>query len=206
MAGRGPARKAAGAVADRRNGQQAVQRADGTLVAPRAPTGLPSSVRKAWNELWDSDVAVLLQRSDLAALRRLFLLYAEREHCHDVVTSRRVTKLPLDEALKAGASGELVHELADDGETHTFVLVEHEGRIAIGSQGQQVLSPWARDLRTIDAEIRQLEDRFGLNVRARAALAVTVRPHAAPDVPPPLPPTGPASAAPDPAADVINDF
>jgi hypothetical protein len=159
-------------------------RADGTLQPPRPPPGLPTSVRRAWTELWQSDIAVLLQRSDLAALRRLFLLYAEREHCHEVVTSRRVTKLPLDEAIKSGASGELVHELGDDGEKHSFVLVEHEGRVALGSQGQLVLSPWARELRTIDAEIRQLEDRFGLNVRARAGLQLVVRPPAPPEEPP----------------------
>jgi hypothetical protein len=186
MAGRGPARKPAGAAADKRNGQLVVQRADGTLDPPRPPAKLPATVRKAWDELWASDVAVLLQRSDLAALRRLFLLYAEREACHDVVTKRLVTRIPLAEAVKTGLSGELVHETDDDGETHSFVLVEHDGRVALGSQGQMVLSPYARDLRTIDAEIRQMEDRFGLNVRARAGLQqVVVRPPASPSTPAP---------------------
>lgn len=192
MAGRGFARKSAHSAADKRNGQLVVQRADGTLEPPRPPAGLPAVVRKAWRELWASDIAWQLQRSDLGALRRLFLLYAEREHCHDVVTDRRVTRLPLKDALAAGVAGELVHEIADDGETHSFVVVEHEGRVAIGSQGQMVLSPWARDLRTIDAEIRQLEDRFGLNVRARAALAVIARP-----TPPPAPTPADSEDSPD---------
>jgi hypothetical protein len=205
VAGRGPARKSAGSTADTRNGQQVVVRPNGTLVPPRPPTGLPAAVRKAWAELWSSDVAVLLQRSDLAALRRLFQLYAEREHCHDVVTSRRVTKLPLDEAMKVGASGSLVHELGEDGETHSFVLIEHEGRVALGSQGQMVLSPWARDLRTIDAEIRQLEDRFGLNVRARAGLQLVVRPPEPPgDEPPPQ--AASESAAADDESRIIDAF
>lgn len=204
MAGRGPARKTAGAAADKRNGQQVVQRPDGTLEAPRPPTGLPASVRRAWTELWQSDVAVLLQRSDLAALRRLFLLYGEREHCHEVVTSRRVTRLPLEDAMKSGATGTLVHEIDEDGETHSFVLVEHEGRVAVGSQGQMVLSPWARDLRTIDAEIRQLEDRFGLNVRARAGLQLVVRP---PDpAPTPAAPAAPEEPAADDESRIIDAF
>jgi hypothetical protein len=203
VAGRGFARKTAGTAADRRNGQLVVQRDDGTLEPPRPPTGLPAVVRKAWHELWASDIAWQLQRSDLAALRRLFLLYAEREHCHDVVTDRRVTRLPLKDALSAGIAGELVHEIGDEGETHSFVIVEHEGRVAIGSQGQMVLSPWARDLRTIDAEIRQLEDRFGLNVRARAALAVVARPT---PPPPTVPPEASEDTADDADARVIADF
>lgn len=195
MAGRGAPRKPTGRTADKRNGQLVVQRPDGTLTPPRPPTGLPTVVRRAWQELWASDVAVLLQRSDLAALRRLFLLLAERETCHQAVIERRVTRVPLAEALKVGLTGELVHDLDDQGETHSFVLVEHEGRVGLGSQGQLVLSPWARDLRTIDAEIRQLEDRFGLNVRARAGLQQVVLPPPAPD------PTGAAVTREDPAAD-----
>jgi hypothetical protein len=210
MAGRGPARKPAGAAADKRNGQQLArvgpdgQPAELAVKPPARPRGLPPAVRRAWDDFWSSDIAYLLDRSDLHAVRRLFQLYAEREQCHDHVTSQRVTKLPLEEALKSGASGELVHELDDEGETHTFVLVQHDGRVALGSQGQLVLSPYARDLRTIDAEIRQLEDRFGLNVRARASLAVTVR------TPPPSAPQSPVQppqpAAPDPAEAVINEF
>jgi hypothetical protein len=206
VAGRGPARKPAGAAADKRNGQQAVQRPDGTLEPPRPPTGLPAVVRRAWSELWQSDVAVLLQRSDLPALRRLFQLYAEREQCHDHVTSQRVTKLPLDEALRSGASGELVHELDDEGTTHTFVLVQHDGRVALGSQGQLVLSPYARDLRTIDAEIRQLEDRFGLNVRARANLQLVVRPPAPPEPSGPPTPAGSQGPAADDESRIIDAF
>lgn len=190
MAGRGPARKRAGAVADKRNGQQVVVRPDGTLVPPAPPTTLKAQVKRQWEDLWASDVAVLLQRSDLAAVRRLFLLYQEREDCHADVTRDHVQRIPLPKALELGLTGELVHEINDEGETHSFVIVRHSGRVAIGSQGQMVLSPWARDLRTIDSEIRQLEDRFGLNVRARAALAVTVRPPTPPEPPPPGPSEG----------------
>lgn len=198
MAGRGPARKPAGAAADKRNGKQQLARigADGQpatlgVTIPTKPRGMPAAVRRAWDDFWSSDVAYLLDVSDLYAVRRLFQLYAEREHCHGVVVDRRRTRLPLDVALKAGIAGELEHEIDDEGVTHSFVLVEHEGRVGIGSQGQMVLSPWAKDLRTIDAEIRQLEDRFGLNVRARGALALASRPAPMPPpaTPPPVDPT-----------------
>lgn len=186
MAGRGPARKPTGAVADKRNGKQdsgLVIRPDGTLEKPAAPPGLKAQVKRQWDDLWSSDVAILLQPSDLAAIRRLFLLRQEREDCYAVVTSQRVTRVPLAEAVKTGLTGALVHKLDEQGETHSFVEYQHEGRVGLGSTGQLTLSPWARDLRTIDAEIRQLEDRFGLNVRARAALAVAARQPAPPSVP-----------------------
>lgn len=203
MAGRGPSRKPAGATADKRNGQQSSRvavREDGTLEQPAPPRGLKVQVRRQWDDLWESDVAVLLQRSDLAAIRRLFLLYQEREDCHDQVLRVHEQRVPLKTALELGLTGDLQHEIDDEGETHSFVVVRHDGRVSIGSQGQMVLSPWARDLRTIDSEIRQLEDRFGLNVRARAALAVAVR---RPD--PDGPPQPPASATPAQAdRDLLN--
>lgn len=43
-----------------------------------------------------------------------------------------------------------------------------------GSQGQQVRSPYVRDLQAAQAELRQLEDRFGLSPRARLSLGVVL--------------------------------
>ena len=193
MAGRGPARRPTGATADKRNGVQPLDvRPDGSLEKPRAPSGLKAQVKRQWDDLWAADVAVLLQRSDLAAIRRLFLLYQEREDCHEQVQRTHQQRVPLKTALELGLTGELQHEIDDDGATHTFVVVRHDGRVSIGSQGQMVLSPWARDLRTIDGEIRQLEDRFGLNVRARGALAVAARQPPAPPAPPAPGASGPA--------------
>lgn len=42
-----------------------------------------------------------------------------------------------------------------------------------GSQGQPVLNPLARRMDALQSEIRQLEDRFGLNPSARARLNVS---------------------------------
>lgn len=47
-------------------------------------------------------------------------------------------------------------------------------RVVAGSQEQAVLSPLLGYVAKLDAEIRQLEDRFGLTPRARLQLGVTL--------------------------------
>lgn len=46
------------------------------------------------------------------------------------------------------------------------------GRVVAGSQGQPVMHPLGRYLKDLDQEIRMLEDRFGLNPRARLSLGL----------------------------------
>lgn len=43
-----------------------------------------------------------------------------------------------------------------------------------GSQGQMVRNPFVKDLKDSQAEVRQLEDRFGLSPRARLGLNLTL--------------------------------
>lgn len=45
-------------------------------------------------------------------------------------------------------------------------------RLVEGSQGQPVLNPLARMINKFDSEIRQLEDRFGMNPKARLQLGI----------------------------------
>jgi len=47
-------------------------------------------------------------------------------------------------------------------------------RLVTGSRNQPVLNPLYRQLATLDSEIRQLEDRFGLTPQARAKLGLTL--------------------------------
>lgn len=47
-------------------------------------------------------------------------------------------------------------------------------RMLTGSTGQPVVNPAAKLLKDFDAEIRQLEDRFGLSPKARLMLGVTL--------------------------------
>lgn len=46
-------------------------------------------------------------------------------------------------------------------------------RLVLGSQGQMVINPMAKVVQVCDAEIRMLEDRFGLSSQARARLGIT---------------------------------
>ena len=46
-------------------------------------------------------------------------------------------------------------------------------RLVLGSQGQMVLNPLAKVMGSLDAEIRQMEDRLGLTPKARAQLGIS---------------------------------
>jgi len=59
-------------------------------------------------------------------------------------------------------------------ERERALRVYRRARIVSGSQGQPVLNPMFKALATFDAELRQLEDRFGLTPRGRAALGLTI--------------------------------
>ena len=52
--------------------------------------------------------------------------------------------------------------------------VRDKGHMIEGSQGQTVMNPLLRHMQTQAAEIRQMEDRFGLSPRARLALNLTL--------------------------------
>src|SRR5574337_423419 len=57
---------------------------------------------------------------------------------------------------------------------HRFADAGLEEALATGSTGQTVLNPLIKHLPTLDAEILALEDRFGLNPRARLTLQVAL--------------------------------
>lgn len=52
--------------------------------------------------------------------------------------------------------------------------VQDVGHMVEGSQGQAVMNPLLRHMQTQAAEIRQMEDRFGLSPRARLSLNLTL--------------------------------
>lgn len=75
-----------------------------------------------------------------------------------------VTDLPAVERL---------FSLRDERERAYRTFRKH--RLVKGSQKQWVLNPIARMVPVWDAEIRQLEDRFGLSARSRLQLGITAR-------------------------------
>ena len=68
---------------------------------------------------------------------------------------------------------ERLAKLKDERErTYRVIHAMPAGPTALGSQGQLVLHPLAKYLASTDGEIRALEDRFGLNPRARLSLGL----------------------------------
>lgn len=59
-----------------------------------------------------------------------------------------------------------------DERERAFRAAVKSGRMTEGHKGQPVLNPALRYVGDLDAEIRQLEDRFGLTPRARMQLGV----------------------------------
>lgn len=53
-----------------------------------------------------------------------------------------------------------------------FLRATRKRPIVMGSTGQPSLNPLTKQLAAVDSEIRQLEDRFGLNTRAAIQLGV----------------------------------
>jgi P27 family predicted phage terminase small subunit len=47
-------------------------------------------------------------------------------------------------------------------------------RLVVGSQGQVVLNPLYSAMLKVDAEIRQLEDRIGMNPKSRVSLGIQI--------------------------------
>jgi len=47
-------------------------------------------------------------------------------------------------------------------------------RLVVGSQGQVVLNPLYSAMLKVDAEIRQLEDRLGMNPKSRVSLGIQI--------------------------------
>jgi phage terminase small subunit len=164
MAGRGRTRKPAAVAADERNGVAVIAPNTKLSVAvPTPPTGLLATTKQQWAEFWASDIAVLLQYSDLAAVHRLFELRDEYERCYREVRKTKTTRIP----AKYNREGDVVEE-ADE--------IRHSGRIGLGSTGHFTVSPEAKLMQGLAAEIRQIEDRLGLNTRSRAGLAALVLP------------------------------
>jgi P27 family predicted phage terminase small subunit len=68
---------------------------------------------------------------------------------------------------------ERLYRLYDDLErSHT--AVRKQGHMVRGYRDQTVMNPLLKHMQLVQAEVRQLEDRFGLSPRARLSLGVTL--------------------------------
>jgi len=60
----------------------------------------------------------------------------------------------------------------------TFLdILDRDGAMILGSQGQEVLHPASRALDSVEKELRAIEDRLGLNPEARARLGIVTIEH-----------------------------
>jgi hypothetical protein len=123
-------------------------------IVPRPPTGLGTRLRRAWEGLWSSPVAQLLDPvSDLPAVTRLFNLYKLEE--------RLVARL--DEHLAAMAVGRTpgCENLDCYCEQHVTVPAQFDSGLATARM-------------KVAGEIRMIEGALGLSPRSRLALGLAL--------------------------------
>ncbi|MEU3899748.1 P27 family phage terminase small subunit [Streptomyces sp. NPDC045251] len=68
---------------------------------------------------------------------------------------------------------ERLYRLYDDLE-RSHSAVHKQGHMVRGYRDQTVMNPLLKHMQLVQAEVRQLEDRFGLSPRARLSLGVTL--------------------------------
>lgn len=84
----------------------------------------------------------------------------------------RLWRAPLAATYEASDVPALARLASLHDERTRCMQVARKGRLTIGSQGQAVINPLYKHVSVLDAEIRQLEDRFGLSPMARLRLGV----------------------------------
>ena len=132
--------------------------------SPPAPPGLLKATRLEWEAFWADPLARMVKPSDISALERLFQFKDEQERCRRAVTRR--PPAPRRRADEDNESwGARLQEYAD--------LTRRTGRVVEGSQGQPVLNPLYRQISSLEKDIRQLEDRFGMTLASRLKLGIT---------------------------------
>lgn len=119
---------------------------------PRAPMGLPASLRVRWQGIWTSPLAAVMDPvSDLPAMENLFRLY-KLQFKYDLLI-KMADPAKMSDAIESG----------DYSAANEMAAALKEFNATVGTRLK------------ITAEIRQAEDRLGLSPRARLALGVVYR-------------------------------
>lgn len=125
-------------------------------VVPRSPVGLPAPLKRAWEAIWKSPVAALLDPdSDLPVMARLFRLYRLAER--------------VDRQIELADPDRLVLLLEDPDPTEETRRMIAEISAAIDK--------WNTTIGTqvkIATEIRQIEQTLGISPKARLGLGVAL--------------------------------
>lgn len=141
----------------RRNKPKAMDaRLVGPAVAapPAPPAGILATTRHWWDTYWASELSRMVKLTDITSLAQLALLYDERERAQTAIRRTRI-------------------ESITDSEGNTRQL-RVSNRLVPGSKGQPVLNPLIRYVEDLQTDIRALEDRFGLNLKARLSLGLKI--------------------------------
>lgn len=125
---------------------------------PAADRAWLKVTKDAWTAWWTSDHAKHVTVPDLRALLRLFRMYDLEERAGREVTGSQ------EIAVWVGF---------DDVGDGVYDRRRVPADLALGSQGQLVKHPSAELMLKYGAEIRQLEDRFGITPRSRYQLGFT---------------------------------
>ena len=147
----------------------------------RGPIPKPTARRQRRNrerprlEVHTGTVADIEPQSKLPAVRSEMPPYPKS--ILKVTKQRWATYWNSDIAIVATAVDlpmvERLHRRYDERE-RAFREVRKAGRLAVGSQGQQVLHPLLKYIDQCEQEIRALEDRLGLSPHARLRMGATL--------------------------------
>lgn len=127
---------------------------------PAAEPGWLAATVESWHQYLAAPEARATTITDLPALRRLF---GYRDAW--LRTSQQLAELPPED--------DMTWETVDD-DNVLEGYVRKRGVITTGSTGQPVLHPLTKLLGSLEAQMRPLEDRFGLNPLYRLRLGITV--------------------------------
>ncbi len=121
---------------------------------PSPPPGILTATRDWWVTYWSSELSRMVKLTDITSLTQLALLYDERERAQRAIRRSRVETIT-----------------DSDGNERQLRV---SNRLVPGSKGQPVLNPLIRYVEDLQTDIRALEDRFGLNLKARLSLGLKI--------------------------------
>lgn len=136
------------------------------LDRPEPPPDLLESTLESWDAFWDSPLADYVQRTDLPALRRLFIDYDELDRTRAAMYRDPGPK-PEEGEYPDESHNEYQHRIGEYNAT-----VAAQGRLVRNPRGGLSLNPLLNHMRILESNIIKQEDRFGFNLRARQELGL----------------------------------
>jgi len=129
----------------RSTGITVIDGAKARIAKPKPPEGLSAAVRESWDTFWASPLAAHTIATDVAALRRLFRLYEQRE---------RYIEIAAEDTLSTGSTGQLVlHPLIKEVDTLDGKILALEDRYGLSPMSRLKLQVTLGDASKSLAEV-----------------------------------------------------